>query len=209
MTRPAKTALVASEAMLRHWLEAVPNDRLAHLVRDAARGLGRSLQLRLTEHGVSFGHWVFLRVLWEEDGLTQRELSVRAGMMEPTTLAALRALETLGYIRRRKRRDNRKNVYVFLTAAGTALKARLVPLAEEVNAVAVRGLAADAIAVTRQTLLAMIGNLVRDEKLLAQDERRLPSTRELARLIAASRLRRAGRARLAPASSFSASTRRQ
>ena len=144
-------------------------------------------------------HWVFLRVLWEEDGLTQRELSVRAGMMEPTTLAALRALETLGFIRRRKRKDNRKNVYVYLTAAGAALKARLVPLAEEVNAIAVRGIAADAIAVTRQTLLAMIGNLVQDEKMLAQEERRLPSTRELARLIEASRHRRAAKASPAPA----------
>ncbi len=194
MTQSAKTARVESEAMLRHWLEAVPNDRLAHLVKDAARGLVRSLQLRLTEHGVSFGHWVFLRVLWEEDGLTQRELSVRAGMMEPTTLAALRALETLGFIRRRRRKDNRKNVYVDLTAAGAALKSRLVPLAVEVNTVAVRGIAADAITVTRQTLLAMIGNLVHDEQMLAQQERRLPSTRALGRLIEASRQRRAARA---------------
>ena len=99
-------------------------------------------------------------------------------MMEPTTLAALRALETLGFIRRRKRKDDRKNVYVYLTAAGAALKARLVPLAEEVNAIAVRGIAADAIAVTRQTLLAMIGNLVQDRKMLARGERRLPSTRD-------------------------------
>ncbi|HUZ75873.1 MAG TPA: MarR family transcriptional regulator [Stellaceae bacterium] len=199
MTPPAKTARVESEAMLRHWLAAVPNDRLAHLVKDAARGLVRSLQLRLTEHGVSFGHWVFLRVLWEEDGLTQRELSVRAGMMEPTTLAAVRALETLGYVRRRQRKDNRKNVYVTLTPAGAALKSRLVPLAEEVNAIAVRGIAADALAVTRATLLAMIGNLVGDEAMLAQEERRLPSTRALARLIEAQRRRRATRARPAAA----------
>jgi MarR family transcriptional regulator, organic hydroperoxide resistance regulator len=187
----AKTARVETAAMLRHWLEAVPNDRLAHLVRDAARGLVRSLQLRLTEHGVSFGHWVFLRVLWEEDGLTQRALSVRAGMMEPTTLAAVRALEMLGYVRRRRRKDNRKNVYVHLTPTGAALKQRLVPLAEEVNAVAARGVGADALAVTRQTLLAMVANLAHDETMLARDERRLPSTRALARVIAASRQRRA------------------
>ena len=34
-----KTTTREAEATLRHWLEAVPNDRLAHLVRDAARGL--------------------------------------------------------------------------------------------------------------------------------------------------------------------------
>lgn len=75
----------ATESMLQYWREAVQNDRLAHLVRDAARALGRLLSVRLTEHDVSFGHWSFLRVLWVEDGLTQRELSERFGVMEPTT----------------------------------------------------------------------------------------------------------------------------
>jgi hypothetical protein len=74
-----------TQAILRHWREAVPNDRLAHLVKDATRGLLRALQMRLARHGVAFGHWTFLRILWEADGLTQRALSVEAGLMEPTT----------------------------------------------------------------------------------------------------------------------------
>jgi hypothetical protein len=57
-----------TESMLVHWREAVPDDRLAHLVRDAARALTRSLSVRLAEHQVSFGHWAFLRVLWVGDG---------------------------------------------------------------------------------------------------------------------------------------------
>ena len=173
-------------AILRHWLEAVPNDRLAHLVRDAARGLVRSLQLRLTEHAVSFGHWAFLRVLWEADGLTQRELSERVGVMEPTTSAALHALEKLGYVRRERKAANRKSIYVFLTPAGAALKAKLVPLAEEVNEVAVRGVDPEHIAIARRTLLAMIQNLAQDEAASTTTVRRIPSTRELARVIAAS-----------------------
>ena len=62
----------STQVILRHWREAVPNDRLAHLVKDATRALVRALQMRLGEHGVSFGHWTFLRILWESDGLTQR-----------------------------------------------------------------------------------------------------------------------------------------
>ena len=56
----------------------------------------RALQARLAAHGVTFGHWTFLRILWEGDGLTQRELSDEAGVMEPTTFAALKAMERLG-----------------------------------------------------------------------------------------------------------------
>jgi hypothetical protein len=38
--------------MLRHQM-AVPHDRLAHLVRDAARAFQRALQLRLAAHDVT------------------------------------------------------------------------------------------------------------------------------------------------------------
>jgi len=126
------------EAILRHWREAVPDDRLAHLVKDATRAFVRALQLRLVEHAVSFGHWTFLRILWEHDGLTQRELSDHAGVMEPTTHAALRAMETLGYIERRAGRD-RRTAHVYLTDTGRALRDTLVPLAVEVNDLAVAG----------------------------------------------------------------------
>jgi DNA-binding MarR family transcriptional regulator len=176
-----------TEAILRHWREAVPNDRLAHLVKDATRGLLRALQMRLSQHGVSFGHWAFLRILWEADGLTQRELSAEAGLMEPTTSSALAAMEKLGYIRRARLADNRKNVHVFLTAKGKALRPKLVPLAEQVNDVAVRGMSAADVATTRRTLLVMIENLARDELQAGtgKKRRRMPSTRELARRVAA------------------------
>ena len=180
-----------TEATLRHWLEAVPNDRLAHLVRDAARGLSRGLQLRLGTRSVSFGHWVFLRILWESDGLTQRELSVRAGVMEPTTFAAVKTLERLGYVTRRKKAGNRKNVYVDLTAAGRALKASLVPLAETVNEVAIAGIAPGDIAIARRTLLTMIENLAQDEAAQAAGERRVVSTQQLSRMTGAAQPPRA------------------
>jgi DNA-binding MarR family transcriptional regulator len=184
----------ATEAILRHWREAVPNDRLAHLVKDATRGLLRALQMRLARHGVAFGHWAFLRILWERDGLTQRALSEEAGLMEPTTSSALAAMEKLGYVRRERRPDNRKNVHVFLTPKGKALRRKLVPLAEEVNDVAVRGASAADVAATRRTLLVMVENLARDET-RAGNKHRMPSTRELARRIAAATAPPRGRAR--------------
>jgi DNA-binding MarR family transcriptional regulator len=119
----------------------------------------RALQVRLAAHGVSFGHWTFLRILWERDGLTQRELSAEAGVMEPTTVAALRAMEKAGYITRAQVERNRKNVYVHLTAKGRALKAKLVPLAVEVNELGLRGVSAADRAATQRTLLAIINNL--------------------------------------------------
>ena len=149
--------------ILRHWREAVPNDRLAHLIRDTERAFRRALQIRLAAYGVPFGHWSFLRILWEADGLTQKDLSARAGVMEPTTFAAMKAMEALGYITRKQLPTNRKNVYVHLTAKGRALKKRLVPLAEDTNRISTTNLDASDLATTRRVLLAMIVNLAQDE----------------------------------------------
>lgn len=178
----SRTPTAGMETILRHWREAVPDDRLAHLVRDAARAFVRALSVRLAEHNVSFGHWSFLRILWEGDGLTQRELSEQAGVMEPTTFSALKTMEKLGFVERRQVGSDRKKVYVFLTPAGRALKARLVPQAEEVNRIAVEGVAGADIAATRRVLLAIIENLARNEE---ASNKRLPSTRQISRLAAA------------------------
>lgn len=124
----------------------------------------RELQGRLVEHGVSFGHWTFLRILWERDGLTQRELSDEAGVAEPSTNAAIKSMEEAGYVTRKRLPDNKKNIYVRLTPKGLALKAKLVPLAKSVNRDAVRGVSAADVETARRVLLAVKENLRKIER---------------------------------------------
>ena len=152
-----------TQSLLRHWHESVPDDRLAHLVKDTARAFNKRLQVRLQKHNVPFGHWTFLRILWSSDGLTQKELSDLAGVMEPTTFSAIKAMEALGYVERRQRPDNRKNMYVHLTPKGKALKKVLVPLAVDVNHVAVRGISAADLLTTRKVLLKVLEHLALEE----------------------------------------------
>ena len=152
-----------TQNIVHHWREAVPNDRMAHLIRDTERAFRRALQMRLAAHKVPFGHWSFLRILWEADGLTQKDLSERAGVMEPTTFSAMKTMEALGYITRRQLPANKKNMYVYLTSEGRALKEKLVPMAEDANRVSVHGVSPQDVKTARKVLLAMIENLARDE----------------------------------------------
>jgi DNA-binding MarR family transcriptional regulator len=139
--------------------------------------------MRLNEHGIASGHWTFLRILWRRDGLTQRELSDLAGVMEPTTFSALQAMERLGYVSRQRRPENRKNIYVFLTEAGRALESKLVPMAEEINGMALQGVAPEDAAAARRALMTMIRNVAKYELAISDERRRVPSTRQLSRLI--------------------------
>ncbi|MEO8137772.1 MAG: MarR family transcriptional regulator, partial [Betaproteobacteria bacterium] len=75
-----------------------------------------------------------------------------------------------------------KNVHVWLSAKGRALKAALIPLAEDVNRISVAGVATEDVITARRVLLAILDNLARDEAAAGEHVRRLPSTRELSSL---------------------------
>ena len=136
-----------------HEDDLLPTSRsVGYLVRQTHRAFTRVLQARIAPHGVSIGMWYFLRVLWQEDGISQRELSQRVGMMEPTTASALNNMERKGFVRRLRNRTDRRIVNVFLTERGRALRRELLPLAAAVNELALRGVSADEVDKLRAVL---------------------------------------------------------
>ena len=116
-------------------------ESVGYQIRATHRALQRFLQSKIEPHGVTVGMWYFLRALWNEDGLNQRELSHRVGTMEPTTLSAILNMEKKGLVRRVQNKTDRRKWHVHLTPKGRALKAELIPLAREVVDTAVQGLA--------------------------------------------------------------------
>lgn len=126
-----------------HGGEATPfviEQSLSHLVGLAARLFARALQARFSEYGVGVGQWPLLLFLWEEDGLTQKELSRRVMIEEPTTTRTLGRMERDGLVRRERGPRDRREVRVWLTEKGRALRDELIPCVQEVNSRASHGL---------------------------------------------------------------------
>ena len=105
------------------------HDSPGYQLRQAARAMHRVLQARLVPYRINIGMWYFLRVLWAEDGLTQRELSRRIGIREPTTLHTVAVMERNGLVKRVRNAADRRKVNVFLTTKGRALEPKLSRLA--------------------------------------------------------------------------------
>jgi MarR family transcriptional regulator, organic hydroperoxide resistance regulator len=131
------------------------------LVRDANRAFQRLLERRIAPYGVARGQWYFLRVLWAEDGLSQRELSARVGTMEPTTVIALRSMERAGLIRRVRSRDDRRRSQVWLTPKAQRLRDDLLLVARGITDAAETGLSRDDLALFRRVIRHMTVNLDR------------------------------------------------
>jgi len=129
------------------------------LVRDANRAFQRLLERRIARYGVTRGQWYFLRVLWTDDGLSQRELSARVGMMEPTTVIALRSMEKAGLISRLRHNGDRRRVRVLLTAKAKRLRNELLGVARGITDAAEAGIGARDLARFRRTVARMTANL--------------------------------------------------
>lgn len=131
----------------------------SQLLRDVHRSFTRALQSRIASHGVTMGQWLFLRALWHEDGITQRELSQRVGMMEPTTVTALNGMERRELVQRVRNPHDRRKVNIFLTPKGSSLRDVLLPCAMEINQLAMRGLADEDLSRTMELLQRVMENL--------------------------------------------------
>jgi MarR family transcriptional regulator, organic hydroperoxide resistance regulator len=154
----------ASRARRRRDVELPPRLSSGYLVRDAHRAFQRLLERRIASYGVTRGQWYFLRVLWITDGLSQRELSARVGMMEPTTVIALRSMERAGLIQRFRGHDDRRKVRVFLTAKARRLRNELLGVAKSITDQAEDGVAARELSVFRRVVTRMTANLDRIER---------------------------------------------
>ncbi len=118
----------------------MPCRSAGYLVRDTHLLFAKALRNRLQEHQITPGQWYFLRALWEEEGLSQRELSRRVGTTEPTTVSALRLLARNAMIERVRNPKDRRTINIFLTDKARAMKGDLMPIALDVNDIATAGL---------------------------------------------------------------------
>jgi DNA-binding MarR family transcriptional regulator len=98
-----------------------------------AREMRALLRSRLRAEGIDLSVWFYLRVLWEEDGITQKELTKRVGDVQPSSVAALRLLEQMGLVTIEKDADDKRKIRIALTKQGRAIRRRLVRIAEDVN----------------------------------------------------------------------------
>jgi MarR family transcriptional regulator, organic hydroperoxide resistance regulator len=137
---------------------------LGYLVRDANRAFQRVLERRISPHGISRGQWYFLRVLWEQDGLSQRELSARVGMMEPTTVIALRGMEKAGLVHRVRGADDKRVTRVHLTTKAKRMRNRLLQVSDGVNALGATGIDRAELDRFRKVIARLTANLDRVER---------------------------------------------
>ena len=72
--------------------------------------------------GLTYPQYLVMLVLWEQDGLTVRELGQRLQLDSGTLTPLLKRLQAAGLVNRQRRKADEREVDIRLTEAGLALR---------------------------------------------------------------------------------------
>lgn len=87
-----------------------------------AKGFSRSFQLRAAALGFSPGQFPILIELWNEDGVTQRDLVAKLQIEQATIANTLTRMERDGLIERRRHPKDKRAQLLFLTEKGRGIE---------------------------------------------------------------------------------------
>jgi DNA-binding MarR family transcriptional regulator len=96
----------------------------------------------MQENDIDLGHsgWIVLSRLWEEDGLSQQQISDRSGVAKPNISIYCDNLEKENYLARAADQVDKRNYRLLLTRKGKDLKSLCQGLAQQSNQETLRNL---------------------------------------------------------------------
>lgn len=143
---------------------------IGYLITCAQKSLHRGLGEGLQKHGVSVAQWAVLVVLWEADGLTQKQLSERVAVETPTLSRTIDRMERDGLVTRKRSDADRRQVHVHLTPLGAGLWRDLVPEAVANLDHALEGISENEEEVLRGLLRRVIANMQSPQTMLSDED---------------------------------------
>lgn len=151
--------MAISKAVSKVTSRAYPlENSIGFLVGVTNRKLTRLLEKQVAQFGISSGTFFYLRVLWQENGISQGDLAKRVNTSQPTTNAALRKLQEAGLVALEGDPADGRRWTVNLTEKGRALEETLLPMMAEINKTLMQGLTRDQISELRRMLLLLQAN---------------------------------------------------
>ena len=101
------------------------DNQLCFAVYAAAHAFGRAYRSLLAHHELTYPQYLVLLVLWEEEGLSVKEIGSRLFLDSGTLTPLLKRLEASGHVRRARDRPDERQVSIFLTEKGRGLKGKM------------------------------------------------------------------------------------
>jgi DNA-binding MarR family transcriptional regulator len=109
------------------------NESFAWRMREISKGFAHALDRVLSDHGVTYGEWRCLRVLWQNNNIPQRELAERLDLTSAAMVFSVNRLERDGLARRIPDPGDKRAVFIRLTPKARRLEQALRPRSFEIH----------------------------------------------------------------------------
>ena len=129
------------------------------LIKKAARLFERVSNMNLDELGVTYAQTIFLVRLWEKDGQNQMELTLSAGLKQPTVVGILNKMERDGLVTRVRNEKDKRIYNFYLTAKAKAACEKLEVHGENMKDIATGSMDKAIVSQLNKNLLQVIVNL--------------------------------------------------
>lgn len=131
---------------------------LGWLINVVANKLKNDFDIELKKHGLTIALWPTLMCLWEEEGVTQREIAIKSKVESSTTTRTIDKLERLNLVERRDDPLSRRSFRIYLTDEGRALQSTLIHIPVDINESMLSSLDSE----EQKKMLSLLKKLVND-----------------------------------------------
>ncbi|MHB8157002.1 MAG: MarR family winged helix-turn-helix transcriptional regulator [Desulfocucumaceae bacterium] len=102
------------------------DEKITRSLFTAAKRMKQLFYAHAQEQGLATAQWGGLKVLWNNDGLTISEMSQRLFSKNSTITTLVDRMERDGYVKRKRAKEDRRVVKVYLTDKGLKIKDSVV-----------------------------------------------------------------------------------
>lgn len=134
-------------------------DTLGYIVNKSGTKLFNYLLRLLSKYEITPEQWGLLNLLWEKDGINQKELAELMFKDKTNLTRLIDKLEEKGYVIRQKHPNDRRVFLIFLTDSGRRLKDILIPIVQKAEAEYLQNLSVEEINIAKKVLKQMNTNI--------------------------------------------------
>lgn len=109
------------------------DSQLCFALYAASNAMTRLYRDKLEPLGLTYPQYLVMLVLWEQDGMTVKSIGERLHLDSGTLTPMLKRMEQAGFVERRRDTADERQVAIYLTASGEALKADIRRVREELG----------------------------------------------------------------------------
>lgn len=140
-------------------MKFILEDSLGFILNKVNTKLKNEFLKQLREYDVTPEQWAILCCLWDQDGVTPKEIAELTCKDKPTTSRIIERLINKGFVKSALHPIDKRAIQIFLTTDGLALQQQLIPKANKLLEKVTKGMSQDKVTELKKLLNQLYENI--------------------------------------------------